>query len=70
MTKATILTATIAAVALSVMASQAAVQTTSAAALKSACETQIWPNISSDCLLTISGEKADLTVRVVTADNS
>lgn len=70
MTKATILTATVAAIVLSVMASQAAVQPAIATALKSACETQIWPNISSDCLLTISGEKADLTVRVVSSDNS
>ena len=70
MTKATILTATVAAIVLSVMASQAAVKPATATALQSVCETQIWPNISSDCLLTINGDKAELTVRVVSSDNS
>ncbi len=70
MTRSKIITAAVVTLALSAIASNAAIVIKpTAAPAPVACDLQIWPDISSDCLLTIDGKKADLNVRIVTLYN-
>ncbi len=66
MVKSVIFTFAIAALALSAIASRAAITyKTPEIAAPTTCEKQAWPNFSDNCLLTISGDKSDRKFRVV-----
>jgi len=66
MGKTIILTFAITTLALSAIASRAAITYgASKKIILTACEKQIWPNFSDNCLLTIAGEKSERKFRIV-----
>ncbi len=71
MTRTIIAIFSVAAIALSVITSQAAQTPLEqpiiivAEAHQTDCDSQIWPNISAECLRTIDGQKAEVKIRVI-----
>ena len=66
MTRAIILTMALGALAISVIASNAAnTSETGPIVNENSCDRQIWPNFSEGCLLTIQGKKSDRKFRQI-----
>ena len=66
MNRAVFLSIALASLALSMIATNAAGNTSNVQiAVGSTCDQQIWPVFSNDCLLTIKGEKSERKFRVI-----